>query len=120
MRGKIIHSKEKGLETCSGCGYIYKHIYIHPYGTIVEFRAKQLTDLTKPTKHTKNYCLYSTLTVHDYTIIVYAQENSKGLYIVHQYVIIRISCIFTLYNRIRVDLKYVLSSFTSEGCALYS
>ena len=81
---------------CSGCGYIYNYIYIHPYGTIVEFQTKQMTGLTKPTKHTKKYCLYGTLTVHDYMNIVYVQENSKGLYTVKQYVIIRISCIFTL------------------------
>ena len=97
---------------------IYKYIYVHPYGTIGEFQAKQVTGLTKPTKHTKKYCLYSTLTFHDYTIIVYVQQNGKGLYTVHQYVI-RISRIFTLYNGIRVNLKYVLLSFTSEGCALY-
>ena len=46
-------SKGKGLETCSGCGYIYTYIYIHLYGTIGEFRVKQDAGLTKPTKHTQ-------------------------------------------------------------------
>ena len=82
---------------CSGCGYIYKYIYIHPYGTIVEFQKKTNDRPHQAHKtHTQKYCLYGTLTVHDYMNIVYVQENSKGLYTVKQYVIIRISCIFTL------------------------
>ena len=61
IRGKIIHSEEKGLEMCSGCGYIYNYIYIHPYGTIVEFQTKQMTGLTKPTKHTHKNTVFMAL-----------------------------------------------------------
>ena len=77
------------LETCGGCGYIYTHVYIYPYGTIGKFRTKQGAGLCQPTKHVQKHSLCSHLTVQNYTTTVYSEEKRE-----------------TLYNRVRVDLKF--------------